>query len=475
MKAGLLISLLAAGSLTAAAQVTDRPVLSVVEGMMRVDLPLDLQSLGVKSNQAVVLTPLLVNGTDTLGLQPVAVYGRNRYLQWERGNRDGIPQTDLLFRAKKAPADYRYRQQIPYTEMLDGASLTLRIDRYGCAGCNDGAPVETSDLGLWRAPRLDALAVLTYVQPEVNPVKERKVSGRANVEYPVGQTVLLDDFRGNFAELAKVRATIDTVRGDKDITITSMAIKGFASPEGSYANNKRLAEGRTASLTRYVEQLYSFPRGFIKTSSTPEDWAGLEEWVEESNIDNRDAILAVIRNRSLDPDARDQRLRTQFPAQYQLLLNTVYPALRHSDYEVQYTVRRYSDPAEILAVMRTRPGNLDLDELHLAAQSLTPGSPEFNEVYEVAVRLYPDDPVANLNAASSALSRGDLDAAERYLAKAGTRPEAQLGRAVLAAERRDYDTALSLLQPLAQSGNRAAAALATQVAEMQQYSRAIAD
>jgi hypothetical protein len=38
--------------------------------------------------------------------------------------------------------------------------------------------------------------------------------------------------------------------------------------------------------------------------------------------------------------------------------------------------------------------------MYLVAQTYEPGSPEFNEVFDIAVRLFPDDETANLNAAS---------------------------------------------------------------------------
>ena len=45
--------------------------------------------------------------------------------------------------------------------------------------------------------------------------------------------------------------------------------------------------------------------------------------------------------------------------------------------------------------------------------------------------MYPDDPVANLNAANSAIIRKDYRNALRYLEKASDLPEASYARAVL--------------------------------------------
>jgi Flp pilus assembly protein TadD len=46
------------------------------------------------------------------------------------------------------------------------------------------------------------------------------------------------------------------------------------------------------------------------------------------------------------------------------------------------------------------------------------GSDEYYRLIETAVKTYPDNPDANLNAAAAALERGDLESAEKYMEKA---------------------------------------------------------
>ena len=58
--------------------------------------------------------------------------------------------------------------------------------------------------------------------------------------------------------------------------------------------------------------------------------------------------------------------------------------------------------------------------MFLVAQTYEKGSNEFNEVFDVAVRMFPDDPTANINAAAIELQRGDLQQSVRYLDKAAT-------------------------------------------------------
>ena len=93
--------------------------------------------------------------------------------------------------------------------------------------------------------------------------------------------------------------------------------------------------------------------------------------------------------------------------------------------------------------MASAPQKLSLEELFRLAQSLDKDSPEFQEVMEVAVRMYP---LANLNAGLTAIGHDELDMARAYLAKAGKSPEADYARGILEAKAGNYTRAVELLQ-----------------------------
>ena len=162
--------------------------------------------------------------------------------------------------------------------------------------------------------------------------------------------------------------------------------------------------------------------------------------MERSNLGHREEIIALI-DGDLEPDAREWKIKSTYPEEYRFLLQNCYPALRRTDYRIAYTIRDYSDVEEIKRIMRERPQKLSLNEFYLVAQEYEPGTDEFAEVFETAVRMFPDDTVANLNAANAAMRRGDLTGAERYLAKTGDSPEAVYARGALAIRQKDYDGA----------------------------------
>ena len=426
------------------------------ERLMSVDLNLQLSALDLHGDRVAVFSPVLVNGTDTLVLAPVGLYSRIRYIQYLRNDRQpaGGPG-ETSYRFTDRPGSMAYSQTFPYADWMNGATLYLQRSDYGC--CHELLDEQLAPMAAWREVSYEP--AYHFVTPTAERVKLRELSGKAYIDFPVNKTELYPDYRKNPTELAKIVATIDSVRNDRDVTVKRITIKGWASPESSWENNTRLAKGRTATLKQYVQNLYKFPEGFIETDYCPEDWIGLRAFVESSNLPHRDEILALIDDPTLDPDPKERRLKTTYPDEYKFLLATVYPGLRHSDYTIEYTVRQYNDPEEIRQVMARAPQNLSLEEFFVLARAAEAGSEEYSEVFETAVRMYPLDETANLNAATAAMQRGDMTAAERYLAKAGESDAAVYARGVYAALKGDFDTAATLFRQVADRLPEAAGAL----------------
>ena len=411
--------------------------------VMTVGMEMEFPDLTVKSTGATVLTPMIVNGIDTLKLPSVGIYGRTSWYMAVRNYRmplSGNEEKSLRYEKNLEPI--AYSQRVRYADWMNGAEFIVERADYGCAGCSDGRQV--SELARYKNVVYEP--VFIYKAAVAEKVKTRELSGRAYIDFPVNRTEIYPDYRRNSIELGKIIGTIDSVKNDSDITVTSIAVKGYASPEGKYENNIRLAKGRTETLKRYVQQLYRFAPDFISTDYEPEDWEGLREYVAASSLPHRAELLEIIDDPVIGPDPKDWRMKLRYPEDYQHLLTAVYPGLRHSDYRIEYTIRTFSDPAEIREILKTAPQKLSLNEIYIAAQGLEPGSDEYNEIFETAVRMFPAEPVANLNAANAAMQRGDLTGAARYLDRAGESPEATYARGVHAALNKDFEKGIALVE-----------------------------
>lgn len=468
----ILAALLGMGSMPEAMAQSDEDIIPGVsidkfamnrEGKyLNVEMGLDLTKLDVDANRAVLLTPRLVNGADSIDLPSVGVYGRRRYYYYIRNGIHTISgESEKAFRTSAKPKQLAYGNLVVYQDWMDGALLKIHRSDWGC--CQEVLAEYEGGLGRHREAFFPELV---FVQPEAEIMKSRSLSGSAYIDFPVDQTVIYPDYRRNTVELGKIQATIDSVRSDKDVTITSVWLKGFASPESPYKHNTELAIGRTAALKKYIGQLYHFADNVIQTDYEPEDWAGLRRYVEQSNMDHREEILALIDSK-MEPDAKEAKIKRAYPAEYRFMLQNFYPALRHTDYRIDYTIRTFSEAEEIARIMEEQPKKLSLNEFYLVAGKYEPGTDEFTEVFETAVRMFPTDEVANLNAANAAIRRDDFAAARKYLDKAGDSAKAVYARGALAVRQKDYDAARQYLNKAKEMGLEQAARTLEELDERQ--------
>lgn len=422
-----------------------------IHQQMSVKMDLDYTRVPVKTSQELTVTPVLRSGNNEMVMPSVVISGRQRYYYRLRNDDTNV----TLLRSGK-DATMAYTASFPYQPWMNNSELVLNYKVDGCCG----SPKAAFDIPLYDVnftpPTYTAEYV--YIPPKAEKVKIRQESGTAYIDFVVNKTDINPAYRNNAAELAKITTTVNNVKNDPDITITGMSIKGFASPEGNYENNVRLAKGRTQALEQYVQNIYKFPDGFIKTSSDASNFDGLKDYLMANDVAEKAGILDII-NSDLNPYDKNMKIRTSYPEEYAWLLKNVYPGLRKSDYKIDYTVRSYTDVAEIFRVMKVAPQKLSLSEFYLAAQSLQPGTEAFNEVFDIAVKMFPNDEIANLNAANSAMQRGDLVSAAKYLNKAGNSNEALYAQGVLAALRNDHASAMHIFSRLQNVMPQAAEAL----------------
>ena len=275
----------------------------------------------------------------------------------------------------------------------------------------------------------------------------------------MGKYAILPDFRNNALELAKIDNTISTVVNDKNITLEGIILKGFASPEGSYKSNTVLAGNRVKALAEYIRKKHDFKPELFTLDNGSEDWEGLKAKVEaDRSVPSREAVLAII-NSNDEPDKKDARLAAlDGGAPYRYVLKNIYPSLRRSDYRVAYQVRFFT-VEEGREIIKTRPQNLSLNEMFLVANTYPVGSQEFIDVFETAVRMYPKDEIANINAATAALSRNDLISAERCLNMVDSMkklPEYSNAMGVLMLLKGEYEHAEEYLNVAYESGLKVA-------------------
>lgn len=398
------------------------------KGVTTVAMDVDLSSLKLNRNDLLLITPVILSNhaQEAVELEPLAVKGKlrdrilNRPFEWEGKPELTMEQAYQIVRSNGTSQSLPYRSTLPFEEWQRDARLVLKTEVIGCADCSDLLPDRIINPKI-----LPDLFVpdyrMSYLTPEVEPIKQRSESYSAHLNYVVGRWDLLPNFENNAAELAKVDKIIKELQDDDDLTITDFTISGYASPEDLQERNMLLSQRRAETFATHIEKRYGYNRDQFKVEWFGEDWEGLREAVNASSLPNKEDILTII-DTEPNMDARDALLTAlDNGATYSRLLREYYPPLRRNQYHISFVSRPFS-VEEAARVLETRPKLLSLNEMFHVAKTYPEDSPKYKEVFDLAATLFPENATANINAAVGELRANDPDAALVHLLKVEHHP-----------------------------------------------------
>ena len=455
-----------------------------------VDMAVTTEGRSVPSRMSAEFTPVLVSGDSSLALPRISVMGRNSFKNYRRslalmGARQR--RAYALSAPYRVVPDYKgdrqidYRLVIPYRPWMASAGLNLRKDDCGCQKSSvTDVRMLANRVSLEEVIVIECYRIephLAYVRPEAEAVKRRAEQGEAYLDFAVGKTRIEPGFGRNAAELEKIRSMIELVYNDKDITINRISIAGYASPEGSLAMNERLSEGRANALRSYLQERYpAIGRSLYAVYFGGENWDDLVKALRDSDMPERQAVLDIIERYSIAGGREAKLMALNGGNPWRYMLREMFPALRKVTVAVDYDIKNF-DVEEAKEVVKTRPQNLSLNEMYLVAGTYESGSADFNDLFETAVRLYPENTTANINAAVVALQRRDFVGAERQLREVkggGNIPEYDNAWGLLVMLRdQDYDRAERHFEAARAAGLNAAQRNLDEIARMRQSLDAI--
>ena len=429
-----------------------------------IDMNFILKDVKVRTAHGVDFIPQLVAPANTYNLPKVSVKGKDEYLAYERRLSLMSPKEKrkhvapyLVKKSNKRTNDtIRYRYVLPYESWMADAKLNVQRDECGCG--------ESTLMSV--QPVIDQVTLerilspyivnphFAYVEPKVEVVKSREIQAECFLDFEVNKINIRPEYMNNPRELAKIRVMIDDLQLDPSIKVTRLDIIGYASPEGTLATNKRLSEGRAMALRDYLASRYDFPRNQYHIIFGGENWDGLIDALETLDMDYKNEVLDIIQDIPIEKGRETKLMQLRGGVPYRYLLKNVFPSLRVAICKVNYDIKNFNVD-EAKEVIKRRPQNLSLNEMFLVANTYPKGSQEFIDVFETAVRMYPDSEIANMNAATAALSRNDLISAERYLKKMESQeywPEYNNAMGILTLLKGDYELAEEYLNKARELG-----------------------
>ena len=466
----------------------------VTNDSLYLSLKMDLSSVRPNSRTCVHFTPILANARGgRLELPPVLVSGRRRYRfdrrEWALNTNGRThraePYLIQLCKRRSAPRPVSYHIGVPYSVWMGDAILLLRQEVKDCCdlqllGVDTISmrlfteqmieqqtapvryPVSTQQPILMQQPvsvqqtipvqYVEPLvatpsvtypvtysvrdvelytSMLSFLEPTVEHDKKLDEKAVFYIDYPLGSDNILPDYRNNRTELQKLDSLLFPFSAADYSSMEHIRVCGYASPDGPYIDNERLAGSRARFFASYICNACGIPRSRIETTCVAEDWEGLSALLQSEQPLYAAAALSIIQNVGVFNGREKQLMDLRGGQPYRDMLRHFFPRLRRLEVSVRWNIRAVS-AGEAYKLIYTHPEWLSLAEMYGVARYYRPGTEQYREVYEIAAYRFPEDVVANINASSAVMLTGDVKPARVYLQRVESDPRSWNNLGVLA-------------------------------------------
>ena len=288
---------------------------------------------------------------------------------------------------------------------------------------------------------------LKTAQAAISPDGFQRINAKkqeAAIKFLIQQAQLRQSELKNNSVQEFVRLLNQISKNREGLKLNDVEVSAYASPDGGFELNDRLAMERQKNTQKYVEQELrkaQLNNASVDAKYTAEDWDGFQELVKASNIQDKDVILRVL-SMYKDPQEREQQIKNISSA-FSELADGILPQLRRSRMIINYeTVGRSNE--QIQQQLKADPTKLNIEEI-LYAATLVDEKNAREDIYKLATEVYPNDARAYNNIAVMEYAAGNLDAAKKYLEQAqkvnASLPEAAANVGLIALQQGDIQTA----------------------------------
>ena len=239
----------------------------------------------------------------------------------------------------------------------------------------------------------------------------------ANIKFLINQANLRASELNSVSikDLGKILREIND--NEETRALSSIEVSAYASPDGKYSFNEKLAEKRQNVSSDYLKnELKKIKmKADVDTKFTAEDWEGFQELVSKSNLQDKAVILRVL-SMYQDPEEREQQISNMSEV-YTDIKESILPELRRARLIVNYEIIGRSDE-QILDQYKKDASKLSVEELVYGANKLVKDEATRQQWNETIAKLYPSDYRSLNNMAQQAIANGNVDAAQNYLKEA---------------------------------------------------------
>lgn len=326
-----------------------------------VELSVNTRSLQLSRKASVTIVPLLDKNGKENPLPAIVIAGKRRAKLDAREaalayRPNKIFQEIRLHRGKDI--SLRYTATVPYSPWMRDATLAVRYLTSECTadeilGVQTMTPNVTladdytrladdfallSD-SLQQARRMVRQLVILkeLLLDSLAGLADNTCRGTMYLSYPAGRTPLLPDFSDNRRELARIDSMLRPLIADTTIVIRSVVLTGYASPEGKYDHNARLASLRVTNVLRYLCRAYpTLDQTVFRAYSVAEDWEGTVRLIRKQDKPYKEEVLKIIRECNIFDGREALIMQLQKGDPYRDMLENIFPKLRRTEFLIEW-------------------------------------------------------------------------------------------------------------------------------------------
>ena len=302
------------------------------------DVDTDQTDLPVRRKE--VIMPYINNGSDTLFLDVVEVYGRGRYKRERQENAlAGDKQWELSDnQVMKKDGMYAYESTVQLKRWMTSATLGIRRQMVGCACEKDMADEDIAQASLFEEPQVQRRIPSYYLAD----VENKWDFGKDELEivFKVSKTEIDSSVFNNEVTFGKILEAVDRIHSNPHYKIEKLLVAGYASPEGSPAFNTWLGINRAKALINYIiEQRpeYGLTEDNFEIRNGEENWEGLRRVLAESDMKKKDKVIEIIDRTDISGERKKLMIEAMDNGWvWKSMLDEIYPHLRCARYLAVY-------------------------------------------------------------------------------------------------------------------------------------------
>ena len=348
-------------------------------------------------NKDVILevTPFIEYEGQTKEMEPLTLQGQdvdanNKVISFDNGGsfsyedtvayEDGMKIAELKLDISASAGD-QSMQVVEGKKIADGTIITPKRVKKGLMVDNEAAGYESGE------------AFPSVAKADVELAESTTDAYKSDIHYVIQRSrVRRSETRKDDVE--NMREGIQKANENEEKEFKNVDISSYASPDGPYEEiNEPLSKDRGESAKEFIKEALQDEEisqatedKLYNIEATAEDWEGFKKKVQNSSMDDKDAILRVLEMND-DPQKREQEIKKMAEA-YNFLKKDILPELRRSKIAVNFEEKRKTDQ-ELKDTVASDSADLTKTEFIYTA-SLYDNLDDKISVYDKMIEQYPD-------------------------------------------------------------------------------------